>query len=119
VDDEPSLVDVGRSMLERLGYRVEARTDGAGALRAFEDDPDGYDLVITDQSMPGMTGADLVRAIQKRRPGKPVVLCTGYSDLVDPERARQLGIRAFLVKPFGYDQLAETVRGALADSGPS
>jgi len=119
VDDEPSLVDVGRSMLERLGYRVEARTDGAGALRAFENDPDGYDLVITDQSMPGMTGADLVRAIQKRRPGKPVVLCTGYSDLVDPERARQLGIRAFLVKPFGYDQLAETVRGALADFGPS
>jgi len=119
VDDEPSLVDVGRSMLERLGYRVEARTDAAGALRAFENDPDGYDLVITDQSMPGMTGADLVRAIQKRRPGKPVVLCTGYSDLVDPERARQLGIRAFLVKPFGYDQLAETVRGALADPGPS
>ncbi len=119
VDDEQSLVDVGRSMLERLGYRVEALTDGVGALRAFENDPDGFDLVITDQSMPGMTGADLVRAILKRRPEKPVVLCTGYSDLVDPERARQLGIRAFLLKPFGYDQLADTVQEALADSGPS
>jgi PAS domain S-box-containing protein len=117
VDDEASLADVGRSMLERLGYRVSALTDSVKALRAFEGNPDGFDLVITDQSMPGMTGADLAREILRRRPGKPVVLCTGYSDLVDPERARQLGVRSFLLKPFSYDQLADVVREALAESG--
>ncbi len=117
VDDEQSLVDLGRAILERLGYRVDAVTSSVEALDTFERDPEAYDLVVTDQSMPGMSGAELAEEILKRCPDKPVVLCTGYSDQVDSERARQLGIRAFVLKPISVRQLADTLHRVLNGGG--
>ncbi len=119
VDDEPQVLDVGRSLLASLGYRVTAVDRCTEALELFRAAPDGFDLVLTDQTVPEMTGLELAREILKMRPEQPVVLCTGYSDRVDEARVRAAGIRALLMKPFGIRVLAETVRAALGDGPPS
>ncbi len=119
VDDEPQVLEVERSLLESLGYRVTAVDRCTAALELFRAAPDGFDLVLTDQTVPEMTGLELAREVLKIRPGQPVLLCTGHSDRVDEERVRAAGIRALLMKPFGTRVLAETVRAALEDEPPS
>ena len=88
VDDEESLSALGEQMLGRLGYRVEARTDPNEALKLFEAHRNAFDLVITDMTMPSMTGADLAKEILKLRPDIPIVLCTGFSDQINAEKAK-------------------------------
>ncbi|MEW6221161.1 MAG: response regulator [Thermodesulfobacteriota bacterium] len=113
VDDDPSLVKVGQRTLERLGYRVSVATDGQEALELFCREPESFDLVITDQTMPGLTGAELARSLLRLRPSLPIILCTGYSSAINAEAARLLGIRGFILKPFTTPDLARLVRDCL------
>ena len=114
VDDEQALVDVGRHLLARLGYTVTARTSSVEALEAFRADPARFDLVITDQTMPNMTGIELTRELLRIRPELPVILCTGFSETVSPEKAMSVGVREFLFKPMALRDMAETIRRVLA-----
>jgi two-component system cell cycle sensor histidine kinase/response regulator CckA len=104
-------------MLERLGYAVTNLADGAAALEEFRKDPQAYDLVITDQSMPKMSGSELAEAVLAERDDLPVILCTGFSDAVDGKRARAKGVREFVVKPFTLAEISKTIRRALAGTG--
>jgi len=116
VDDEMPLTILGKRILEGLGYTVTAKKDGLDALETFRQDPHRYDLVITDMTMPGMTGDRLALEIMKIRPDIPVVLCTGYSESITPEGVREIGIRELVMKPLVMRQLAEIVRRVL-DAG--
>jgi two-component system, cell cycle sensor histidine kinase and response regulator CckA len=113
VDDDGALVEVGKQMLERLGYQVVGTSNSAEALYIFQQQGDQFDLVITDFTMPQMTGMDLARQILAIRPGTPIILCTGYSDSVDAVTAEQAGICAFAMKPLAQRDLAQVVRRAL------
>jgi len=113
VDDEETLAKVLQLMLESLGYRAEVRTSSPDALQAFAATPDAYDLIIADMTMPHMTGDDLARRILEIRPHMPIILCTGYSELINDDRAREQGIRALIMKPIVRKELAESVRKAL------
>jgi PAS domain S-box-containing protein len=118
VDDEPMLVDIGEKILARLGYQVVSRTSPIEALELFRVKPDHFDLVITDQTMPGMTGDVLAAEIMKIRPRIPVVLCTGYSQLMSEDTARRKGIRAFVLKPLLIHQIDAAIRQALQAPAP-
>ena len=113
IDDEEILADVGRAMLERLGYRVTVRRNSVEALNTFQNHPDQFDLVITDQTMPGMTGSDLARRMLQIRPSVPIILCTGYSSVMSEEKARSLGIKGFAFKPLAKNDLAALIRKVL------
>ena len=113
VDDEEPIVRLGEKILGKLGYTVERATGGEEALRAFRRDPQGFDLVITDQTMPGMTGVSLITAIRKLRGDIPAVLCTGYSRNLGEDEARALGIETFLTKPLEGGELGWAVARAL------
>jgi len=112
-DDAVQLRGVS-ALLERLGYTVTARTDSAEALALFESHPLGFDVLITDQTMPKLTGSQLAERALKIRPGLPVILCTGYSEIVDSDKAALLGIREFIYKPFGMREISQSIRRALA-----
>ena len=113
VDDEQPLVEIGKQMLERLGYKVDTRTSSVEALNLFTADPDRFDLVITDIVMPNMTGDRLADKIIGIRPDMPIVLCTGYSEKFTRKHASEMGIQNFLMKPLVMRDLADTVRQAL------
>jgi two-component system, cell cycle sensor histidine kinase and response regulator CckA len=113
VDDEESLVDVGRAILESLGYEVAAAANGAEALEIFRKNPDHFDLVITDYTMPKMTGADLATEVMHMRPGIRVILCTGYTERITRKQATELGIRELLMKPLDMRRMAHAVRKVL------
>lgn len=113
VDDEEDLVDMVQQMLERLGYSVVAMTNSLKALEGFKAQPDQFDLVITDQAMPHMAGVDLAKELMRIRPEIPIILCTGFSEVISAEEAKALGIREFLMKPFATRVLAETTRRVL------
>jgi PAS domain S-box-containing protein len=117
VDDEPALAEIARNMLQRLGYQVSTFTSSQQALAAFQEDPRAFDLIITDQTMPGLTGAALAREVKNLRPEIPVIICTGFSHQLGPEQARKLGVSAFVMKPITSGEIARVVRGAL--DGPS
>lgn len=120
VDDEASLVDISRMRLERLGYTVTATTSSRQALEAFLADPQDFDLVITDQTMPEMTGKEFARRVLQSRPDMPIVLCTGYSADMDLDVSLKMGIKAFIMKPVSKEELANTVRRVLdEDAQPS
>ena len=114
VDDEELLARMGKNMLERLGYTVTARHNSIDALETFmNDDPDQFDLVITDQTMPGMTGFDLARRMLQIRPDLPIILCTGFSYLVNEESAKAAGIREFALKPLTKASIGQLIRKVL------
>lgn len=113
VDDEPSLARLGKTMLENLGYKVETETDPAEALELFRADPGRFDLIITDMTMPRMTGDELVEKILQIRKGMPIILCTGYSERIDRETAEKIGIRRYMEKPLNMRELAQGVRELL------
>ena len=100
VDDEESLVDAGKELLEMLGYQVTGCVSSLDALEAFRAAPERYDAVITDQIMPNLSGEDLARELLQSRPDLPIILCTGLSCTMMWEKARELGIRKILMKPF-------------------
>jgi CheY-like chemotaxis protein len=116
VDDERILAEMSEIMLRRLGYRVTSVASGPEAIAAFVKEPKAYDLVITDQTMPGMTGLDLARHLLELQPGLPIILCTGYSTLVSNESAAAAGIRAFAMKPLAKREIATLVRRVLDES---
>lgn len=99
VDDERDILDFMSALLEVIGCSVRCVASSTEALRLFEEDPAGVDLVITDQTMPDMTGVELARAMLARRPDLPIILSTGYSAEIDEARAREIGIRRLLRKP--------------------
>ena len=109
VDDEEALVAIGTRMLERLGYSVDGRTSSREALEAFRADSGKYDLVITDYTMPGMHGLALGEALMHIRPDIPVILCTGFGDLLTSEKATAVGIRELIMKPVVRSKLAGVV----------
>ena len=113
VDDEPSLVRIGKRTLERAGYRVVGFTDSVAALDAFVAEPARWDLVITDQTMPAQTGMEMSRAMLTLRPDVPIILCTGFADMVDDAAAHAVGIRAFVMKPIVGPDLTELVQQTL------
>ena len=113
VDDEEALVELGEYMLQRLGYRVVGKTDSMEALKTFAEHPEAFDLVITDQTMPQMTGAIFAQKLKEIRPDIPVILCTGYSETISPEEAESMGIQAFVMKPLSRNEAAETIRRVL------
>ncbi len=118
VDDEEKIIEVMVQMLEYLGYSVTAFTDSPEALDSFRKNPDFYDIVITDMTMPDMTGDVLARHVHAMRPGLPILLCTGYSRSVSRDQARALGIQEFLMKPPTIGELARTVQRALKGGVP-
>jgi len=113
VDDEQILADLGKATLESLGYRVVSVTSAPRALDLFRDDPHGFDLLVTDQTMPQMSGVDLVREFKGLKPDMPIVICTGFSEALDESTALEVGAAGFLQKPFGRETLAAAVRKAL------
>ena len=113
IDDEQVLVDLGKQMLESLGYKVTAKTSSVEALKLFKSQPDMFDLIITDMTMPSMTGEELAKEVLAIRPDIRVILCTGFSAKIDKEKAKSIGIRAFVMKPILKQQMAETVREVL------
>ena len=118
VDDEAALVKMGRRMLERLGYQVETKTNPIEALELVRSEPDRFDLIITDMTMPQMTGDNLVKEILSIRPDMPIILCTGFSEKIDDERAEELGISKYIEKPFTTPDFPIAVRNVL-DAGRS
>ncbi|MHB8151140.1 MAG: response regulator, partial [Desulfobulbia bacterium] len=117
VDDEPALAELGKQALGSLGYQVESHGNSREAWARFVAAPDTFDLVITDLTMPGMTGALLAEKILALRPAIPVILTTGYSDILTEEEARELGVYEYLLKPFSTARLAEAVRRTLDANG--
>ena len=113
VDDEQMLVEMGQAMLERLGYTVTIHTDSREALSTFSNRPNDFDLVITDQTMPIMTGMDIAQRMLLIRPDLPVILSTGYSSIIDKDKARACGIKGFASKPLTKNDLAVLVRNVL------
>ena len=113
IDDEKSIVFVGRNRLERLGYKVEARMNPVEAIELFRNNPDQFDLVITDMTMPEMNGEQLSKMILKIRPDMPIILCSGFSDKINEEKAKEIGIRRFVAKPISRNELANLVRQIL------
>ena len=113
VDDEKTTVDAIQSILENLGYTVTAKTSSIEALETFRMQPDKFDLVITDMTMPNMTGVDLTIELMKIRPDIPIILITGFSELIDADRAKAMGIKAFVMKPIIMRKMAEVVRKVL------
>lgn len=113
VDDEEYILSSLQRVLKMSGYRVVAVRDGQEALRLFERAPDEFDLVITDLTMPKMTGVELTRELLSRRPDIPVILCTGFNDVITEQEANALGIRELLLKPAGTGEVKKVVRRAL------
>ncbi len=113
VDDEELLVYLGREMLESLGYEVTATTSSVEALETFGAMPQRFDLVITDQTMPTLTGENLTKELRRIRADIPIILCTGFSHVIDAEKAKAMGLNAFCMKPLDIGELARTIERVL------
>jgi PAS domain S-box-containing protein len=117
VDDEKSLIQAGVQMMSRLGYQVTGATDPLKALDMFKQDPDGFDLVVTDLTMPHLTGLQLAREIKNIKPGIPIILSSGFSTLSTRQKIKAYGIDDFVMKPIVRNELALVVRKALGKKG--
>jgi len=114
VDDEEMLVNFGKKPLDHLGYYVDTETDSTRALERFWESPDRYDMIISDQTMPGITGLELARNVKAIRPDIPIILCTGFSDMVTSKRLAEAGIDVMVPKPVGVRQLSDAVARILS-----
>jgi PAS domain S-box-containing protein len=112
VDDEPAIVGYQKQCLQRLGYQVETHTESGAALNSFTANPDNYDMLVTDMTMPHMTGYVLIQRVREIRPEFPVILCTGFSEKVDRRMCATLNINCFLLKPVARDKLAVSIKNA-------
>jgi CheY-like chemotaxis protein len=113
VDDEANLVDMTRELLKELGYQATTCMDPIEALAMFRANPGAYDMIITDMTMPKMTGDTLAAEVRKIRPTMPIILCTGYSEQMSEDRALALGFSAYLQKPFSITELATEIQRTL------
>ncbi|MBU1137573.1 MAG: response regulator [Proteobacteria bacterium] len=116
VDDDEMIAKMNKKMLEKLGYQTTVLTNSLETLAAFQKNPDKFDLLITDMTMPNMTGAELTRRILAIRSDLPIILCTGYSDLINEEKAKAIGVSHYVMKPVIMKDLANVVRKALDES---
>ncbi|MEA3545548.1 MAG: response regulator, partial [Thermodesulfobacteriota bacterium] len=114
IDDDKMVLELGNNILMSLGYQVSAMIDSTKALKLFAANPNKFELVITDQTMPGLTGKDLITELQKIRPDIRTILITGFSNKITREQAEEQGIGAFLMKPLDLPELAQTIRAVLA-----
>ena len=119
VDDEEQIVSMQRQMLENMGYKVTTRTSSVEALKEFKKQPQIYDLVITDMTMPHMTGDELAQKLLDVKPGIPVILCTGFNEDITEEKALEMGIQKFIMKPVIKNDLATTIRSVLDQPPPN
>ena len=119
VDDEELIAQLEKQMLERSGYQVEERTSSIEALKAFRANPDAFDLVITDMTMPNMTGDRFAGELLSIKPDIPIIICTGFSEKMSEERAGAIGIKGFLMKPVGVKDLTVMVRKVLDEANGS
>ncbi len=110
IDDEKALADMGGKMLESLGYLVTAKTDSIEALETFRSKPEEYDLVITDMTMPGLTGRELAKELMAIRPDVPIILCTGFSSQINETLAVEAGLRELVMKPYNIATMAQVIR---------
>lgn len=113
VDDEKDIATLYKQILENLGYVVTAKTNSLETLEEFKKNPDIYNLVITDQTMPNLTGADLAKEILHIRPDLPIILCTGYSESITQEKALAIGIKDYILKPLTMTTIASAIRRLL------
>ena len=113
IDDEQVIANMEKEMLNTLGYKVVAKTNSIEALMLFQEAPDNFDLVITDITMPGMAGDRLAQKILELRSDIPIIMCTGYNKSVTEEKAKDIGVSDYILKPFRMSLLAETVRKVL------
>jgi CheY-like chemotaxis protein len=113
VDDEDVIVQLESQMLKRLGYRVTTCSNGVEALAVFSENPEAFDLVITDLNMPRMTGDQLVRELIRIRPDIPMIICTGFSEKIGGDEAKAIGVKEFLMKPVAISEMSRTVRAVL------
>jgi len=116
VDDDKAIVDAGKRILERMGYRVSTATGGIEALKFFSSEKNPFDLIITDMTMPDLTGVELAKKIFSINPDASIVLCTGYSTMITPARAKNIGFKDFLLKPVTKHKIAETIRNVIDKS---
>ncbi len=116
IDDEKIVVDITSLMLEQLGYTVTTKTSGTNALETFRLQPDKFDLIISDMVMPEIMGDKLAKIFQSVRPDIPIILCTGFSKYITDEKAKSLGIKAFITKPIEFSELARIIRHVLDES---
>ena len=116
VDDEVFIVDAAFLMLSRLGYLVTTRTNSIEALTLFKRLPDKFDLIITDMTMPDMTGIQLTKEVRRIRPDIPIILCTGFSEQIDEQKAKSMGIDALAMKPIAKEQMSKIIRKVLGDA---
>jgi len=119
VDDELPITEMSKKMFERLGYKVTTRISSIEALKLFKQKPNDFDLVITDMTMPDMTGIQLAQEIKKIKAAIPIIICTGFSYQLTEEKCQALGIQGYLMKPFVIKELAETIRKVLDSSKES
>lgn len=113
VDDEEPIAQLECQLLEKLGYKITAQTNSNSAFEIFCSSPNNFDLVITDMTMPQMTGYQLVKKIKKIRPDIPIILCSGYNDYISKEKTKELGISAFVLKPITMRDLSKITRKVL------
>lgn len=113
VDDDTIVIGMTKRMVEHLGYQVTTQTSSAAALDLFRSQPDAYDLVISDQTMPELTGVKLAKKLKEIRPNIPIIICSGYSSKMDAEQAEHIGISAFVMKPFERKELSRVIRKVL------
>ncbi len=113
VDNAPTNVILGKILLDRLGCEVVGLTNSQEALELFQKEPEQFNLVIADQTMPNLTGYELSKLLLDIRPDIPIIMITGHSDIVDERKAKEIGIREFLMKPLNISTLAKTIRAIL------
>ncbi len=113
IDDDEAMVKMGQQILERLGYQVKSRTNPIEALEQFRSNPNQFDLIITDMTMPQMTGDKVAKEILKLRPNIPIIICTGFSEKISQESAGEIGIRKYLEKPLNKRELSIVIREVL------
>ena len=113
VDDDEKVLKIATEILAYYGYAVTAFAGSVQALQEFEEKPDQFDLVITDMTMPSMTGAQLAQKVMEIKPPMPVILCTGHSELINREKALAMGIREYVEKPLVMSRLLKIIRGVL------
>ena len=117
VDDEEAITFTAQQMLSSLGYEGVVMTSSTEALELFRCDPYAFDAVVTDQTMPRLTGEGLARELLAMRPDLPLIVCSGFSQTFTPEKAKALGVRDYLHKPFSKQELAQSLERALAAPG--
>ncbi|NIA28376.1 MAG: PAS domain S-box protein [Actinobacteria bacterium] len=116
IDDEVALVQIAVMRFTDLGYDIVGKTDSLEAMELFRADPDYFDLIITDQTLPGLTGKELAKNVRKIRPGMPIILCTGYSNSINPKEAKKIGIKKCIYKPVSMREMPGIVRRVLDDT---